>query len=100
MGNFLRPGSLSEAPEALSRRRFSILAGGTDFYPARLGHAVDEDILDVTSIPELRGISEEEAGWRIGAAVTWSEVAQATLPRYFACLQLAAREIGGGQIQN
>ncbi len=100
MGNYLRPGSLSEATEALSARRFSILAGGTDFFPARVGNAVDEDILDVTSIPELRGISEEEAGWRIGAAVTWSEGAQASLPRYFACLQLAAREIGGGRIQN
>ncbi len=49
MGQFLRPGSLNEANEALSSRRFSILAGGTDLYPARLGHVVDEDVLDVAS---------------------------------------------------
>jgi len=77
-----------------------VLAGGTDFYPARVGRAIDEDILDVTAIHELRGVAESDTGWRIGAITTWSELIATPLPRLFDGLKLAAREVGGRQIQN
>ena len=84
----------------LAERRFSILAGGTDHYPARVGKGSDEDILDLTALAALRGISKRNRTWRIGATTTWSEVLEAPLPPLFDGLKLAAREVGGMQIQN
>ena len=99
MGDYLRPRSLEEALQALTRP-FTVLAGGTDFYPARVGRAVAEDVLDIAGIPALRGISETSAGWRLGATTTWSELFEADLPPMFDGLKQAAREVGGRQIQN
>ncbi|HEX3498878.1 MAG TPA: FAD binding domain-containing protein, partial [Stellaceae bacterium] len=100
MGLYLRPTEIEEAVAALATRPLTILAGGTDFYPARVGKPLSDDILDVTALAALRGISEDERALRIGAAVRWSELIAAELPPWFACLTLAAREIGGKQIQN
>jgi CO/xanthine dehydrogenase FAD-binding subunit len=77
-----------------------VLAGGTDFYPARVGRPVTEDILDIGAIAALRGISETADGWRVGATTTWSELVEAGLPPLFDGLKQAAREVGGRQIQN
>jgi CO/xanthine dehydrogenase FAD-binding subunit len=77
-----------------------VLAGGTDFYPARVGRAIDDDVLDITGIETLRGISAGPAGWRLGATTTWSELIEADLPPLFDGLKRAAREVGGRQIQN
>jgi CO/xanthine dehydrogenase FAD-binding subunit len=99
MGEYLRPDGLSEALVAL-RRPHAVLAGGTDFYPARVGRAIDEDVLDITAIAALRGISAGATGWRLGATTTWSELLDTKLPPLFDGLKQAAREIGGRQIQN
>ena len=80
--------------------RYAVLAGGTDFYPARVGNPVDEDVLDITGVSGLRGIRAADGELRIGALTTWSEIVATPLPRQFDCLKLAAREIGGLQIQN
>lgn len=100
MSRYVRPRSLDEALHALSSGGLNILAGGTDFYPGRVGSAVEVDILDISAIDELRGIRETEQGFRIGALTTWSEIAGAKLPPVFDCLKRAAREVGGVQIQN
>jgi CO/xanthine dehydrogenase FAD-binding subunit len=99
MGDYLRPASLEEALQALARP-WTVLAGGTDFYPARVGRAIDDNVLDITGIGALRGISEEPEGWRLGATTTWSELIEADLPALFDGLKQAAREVGGRQIQN
>ena len=99
MGAYLRPRGLEEALQALTRP-FMVLAGGTDFYPARVGRPVTEDILDIGAIAALRGISETADGWRLGATTTWSELVEAGLPPLFDGLKQAAREVGGRQIQN
>jgi CO/xanthine dehydrogenase FAD-binding subunit len=99
MGDYFRPESLEEALQALTRPR-TVLAGGTDFYPARVGRAIAEDVLDITAIPALRGIAEEKGDWRIGATTTWSELIETPLPPLFDGLKQAAREVGGRQIQN
>lgn len=78
----------------------TVLAGGTDHFPARVGRAPREDILDLSAIPELRGIRKGARGWRIGATTTWTQVLEARLPPLFDVLKLAAREVGGVQIQN
>ncbi|WP_439610017.1 FAD binding domain-containing protein [Reyranella sp.] len=99
MGAYLRPRGLEEALQALTRP-FMVLAGGTDFYPARVALPVTEDILDIGAIAALRGISETADGWRLGAMTTWSELVEAGLPPLFDGLKQAAREVGGRQIQN
>ncbi len=100
MSLYLRPEHTAEAIAALARQPLEILAGGTDFYPARVGRVVDEDILDITRIDALRGIAEEPKHYRLGATVTWADVVQAPLPGWLSGLQRAAREVGGAQIQN
>jgi CO/xanthine dehydrogenase FAD-binding subunit len=99
MGAYLRPSRLEDALTALARPHV-VLAGGTDFYPARVGRAIDEDVLDIGGIAVLRGISADAAGWRLGATTTWSELLEADLPPLFDGLKQAAREVGGRQIQN
>ena len=99
MGSYLRPRRLEDALTALARPHV-VLAGGTDFYPARVGRAIDEDVLDIGEIAILRGISANAAGWRLGATTTWSELIEADLPPLFDGLKQAAREVGGRQIQN
>jgi CO/xanthine dehydrogenase FAD-binding subunit len=96
----LRPISLNEALEALACAGLTILAGGTDYYPARVGKPMADDILDISAIADLRGIRDEGSHWRIGATTTWSELADADLPPMFGGLKAAARQVGGVQIQN
>ena len=99
MGAYLRPRRLEDALTALARPH-TVLAGGTDFYPARVGRAIDEDVLDIGGIALLRGIAADASGWRLGATTTWSELIEADLPPLFDGLKQAAREVGGRQIQN
>lgn len=78
----------------------SVIAGGTDWYPARGDGPVPQNVLDVTRLPGFRGIDRTETGWRIGAAATWTDIARADLPPAFDGLQQAARMVGSIQIQN
>ena len=100
MSDYLRPETLEQALDALSARALTIIAGGTDHYPARLGGAHPEDLLDVTAIGALRGVEERGDDFRIGALATWSDIIAAPLPPGFDGLKQAARAIGGVQIQN
>jgi CO/xanthine dehydrogenase FAD-binding subunit len=100
MGRYERPPALSEALELLDARTYTLLAGGTDFYPARVGRAIPEDILDLSRIEALRGITEEIDYWRLGSLTTWTDLIEANLPPLFDGYKQAAREVGGIQIQN
>ena len=100
MAAYLRPATEAEALAALAQARLTVLAGGTDYYPARVGKPIADDILDISAIASLRGIHDDGSNWRIGATTTWSELIAAALPPLFDGLKLAAREIGGVQIQN
>jgi CO/xanthine dehydrogenase FAD-binding subunit len=77
-----------------------ILAGGTDFFPARVDRPILEPIVDISAIAELKGISLSPDYVRIGGLTTWSELIRTPLPRCFDGLKAAAREIGSVQIQN
>ena len=100
MSVYLRPDNLEEALDALQRRPLTVLAGGTDYYPGRVGQPLDDDLLDLTGIAALRGIADAGDRWRIGALTTWTDIIQADLPACFDGLKDAAREVGGVQIQN
>jgi len=99
VGAYLRPSRLNEALAALARPHL-VLAGGTDIYPGWVGRPIDGDVLDIGAIVGLGGIDRVAGGWRIGAAVTWSQLLAAVLPAGFDALKQAAREVGGRQIQN
>ena len=50
MGLYLRPASLDIALDALRERALTIVAGGTDHYPAHVGRPLAEDVLDVVIV--------------------------------------------------
>ena len=100
MGSYIRPRALDAALRARAAGPCAILAGGTDFYPARVGRTVREDVLDLTALVDLRGVREEPAHFRIGALTTWTDLVESPLPAWFDAVKLAAREVGGVQIQN
>jgi CO/xanthine dehydrogenase FAD-binding subunit len=97
---YRRPDDLGEALRWLAVEHPAVLAGGTDFYPARVDRPAEPQVLDLSRIAEMRGIARVPSGWRIGALATWTEVATAALPPWMAALQRAAREVGGPQTQN
>ena len=100
MGIYLRPAELDEALKALAAQRLTVLAGGTDFFPARVGKPLDDDVLDITALAALRGIADTGASHRIGALTTWTDLIRADLPPQVDGLKQAAREVGGVQVQN
>src|SRR5262245_58059584 len=100
-----RPATLEEALALRASGDVLPIAGGTDVYPAKAARAGwgdmrHRDVLDISRIAELRGIAGQNDHWRIGALTTWSEVIAADLPPLFDGLKLAAKEVGGVQIQN
>ena len=104
MGAFLRPTELDAALGALASDApggapWVVVAGATDHYPARVGRAPVEDVLDVTAIASLRGVTEVDGGWRIGALATWTDLVETPLPPLFDGLKAAALAVGGLQIQ-
>lgn len=99
MGDYARPQDMAEALRLLAGGPRRVLAGGTDLYPGA-GAVLAGDMLDLTGLAALRGISSGPDGVRIGACTTWSEVADADLPPALDALRQAARQVGGRQIQN
>jgi CO/xanthine dehydrogenase FAD-binding subunit len=115
MGLYLRPSTLADALAALAdpklnppgsqNDRLTLLAGGTDFYPAQTARRAwleksPQNVLDIWGIDALRGIRRNSDGTSFGALTTWTEIAQAELPPAFDALKSAAREVGGRQVQN
>lgn len=100
MASYLRSRQLDEALTALAATPWAVVAGGTDFYPARVGKPLNEPVLDITGIDDLRGIRDVGDHYRIGALSTWTDALRTPLPGYLDGLKLAAREVGGIQVQN
>ena len=100
MLNYYRPDNLNDGLVALSENSWTLLAGGTDFYPARVGKHLNEKVMDLTGISELRSIRETEDQIYIGALTTWTDIVNANLPAAFEGLRKASKTIGGVQTQN
>jgi CO/xanthine dehydrogenase FAD-binding subunit len=99
-GLYERPTTVDAALSLLAKDRWTVLAGGTDFFPNLRDRAVTGPVLDISAIKGLRGIRRDGNAWRIGALTTWSDVISADLPPAFNALKLAACEVGSVQIQN
>jgi len=97
---FLRPTTLEEAVRALSESRGTILSGGTDFFPGLVDRPMTSPVIDISNVTEIKGFRTTAEHIHIGGRTTWSEIVAAVLPRGFAGLRAAAREVGGVQIQN
>lgn len=96
-----RPRSLDEALALLPGRR--VIAGGTDVLPAQAGGWFDRDprpLLDISALPGLGAVERSATGWRLGALVTWAQLAATPLPPAYDGLRAAARQVGGAQVQN
>ena len=97
---YLRPRSVSEAVELLAAHGGTILAGGTDVFPAQGERPFAGPVVDLSAVREIAGVTVAADHVRFGARATWSEIAAAELPPAFDALRLAAREVGSIQIQN
>ncbi len=92
--------ALGSAPDAL------VLAGGTDLMveinEAHRGLAGDEIVVSVGRVPELLAWAYDPATStiRLGAGVTYAELARAPLATLLPALGQAARTVGSPQIRN
>ena len=98
--SYQRPDSLRAALAHLADGDCVIAAGCTDLFPATERKILPGPILDISAVAELRGISREAGGLRIGATTTWAQIASADLPPACLALQQAAKQVGAHQIQN
>ncbi|MCP5366670.1 MAG: xanthine dehydrogenase family protein subunit M [Hyphomicrobiales bacterium] len=97
---YYSPRSLEDALNLAAAPGRRIIAGGTDFYPAQGDRPLTDDVIDITAIDGLRAITADNGAIRIGAAATWTDLVDAPLPPACDGLKMAAREVGGVQIQN
>ncbi len=98
--SYRAPRDLAQVLAARAEGGWRVLGGGTDIFPALAAGGAPGPLLDVTRAEGLCGIAETAAGWRIGAATTWTTIARAVLPPAFDGLRAAARAVGAVQIQN
>jgi CO/xanthine dehydrogenase FAD-binding subunit len=94
------PTDLAAALALAATAHHTVIAGGTDVYPACQQGRPPASLLDVTRVAELTHIQTTPEYIRVGAAVTWSQIIKADLPRAFDALKQSAREVGSVQIQN
>ncbi len=102
--DFFKPESADAAVEALAAHspNVRILAGGTDAV-VDLKHVPDSPglVVDVSQLKELKGIEVTDAGLRIGAGVTHTEIMKHPLIKEYApALIDAAHTIGAVQTRN
>ncbi len=97
---YLRPDNLDDALALLAKGDLVRAAGCTDLLAATERKSLPGDVLDLTGIDSLRGISRTDDHVRIGGGTTWTDIIRAELPAAFDGLKLAAREVGSIQIQN
>ncbi|HXY11442.1 MAG TPA: FAD binding domain-containing protein [Terriglobales bacterium] len=100
MSLYLRPKTLEEAVHVLAQKGGNILSGGTDFFPALGDMPITGNVIDISSIGSMKGIISTAREHRIGGLTTWSDIVASSLLCSFDALKMAAREIGGIQIQN
>jgi CO/xanthine dehydrogenase FAD-binding subunit len=76
--NYQSPLSVADAVALLAAdENACVLAGGTDLLVRlRLGHITPSTIVDIKRIGGMRTISQEDGGFRIGAAVTGAEMSE------------------------
>jgi len=101
--NYHRPASLEEASALLdSHAEAQLLAGGMTLLPTmKLRLALPSDLIDLSAIESLSGISEQDGGISIGALERHAAVASSELVRNaIPALADLAETIGDPQVRN
>ena len=100
---YYAPKTMPELLELLAEQQAGamILAGGTDvMVEIRAGHKTDS-LVNVTRIPEMKGIRREGDMIHIGPATTFTEIVESPIIREAAfVLAQAALSVGSPQIRN
>ena len=100
---YARPVQLIDALSLLSQGYVAI-AGGTDYYPARVAQPISDALLDLSAIREMRAIVDcdphHDSQTTLGALTTWTDCLKHPFPKALVALAQAAKQIGGWQIQN
>ena len=96
------PRTLDDALAMLRDEPLMPIAGATDVYVGlNFGTLAAQRFMDVTRLPELRGISERDDQLVIGAGTPYTTIMQSALVQArLPMLVQAASQIGGVQIQN
>ena len=100
---YYRAGSVAEAGQLLAAHPGAkFLAGGHSLIPLlKLRLAAPAAVIDIGRIAELRGISTDGDGLRIGALTTHAEIAASdTVKEHAAALAEAASQIGDPAVRN
>ena len=101
---FVQPTSIIELAAALAEKagKTVLAAGCTDILPGKIGKPWDaERIIDLTHIPELQKIREEDGELFIGACCTHAHIAEnETVRTHFKALAEACAQVGSVQIRN
>jgi carbon-monoxide dehydrogenase medium subunit len=102
--DYLAPGSLADATAVLTARGedAKILAGGHSLLPLlKLRLASPKLLIDLSRIPELKGVREQDGKVVIGALTTHYQIESAALlKKRCPLLPETAREIGDVQVRN
>jgi CO/xanthine dehydrogenase FAD-binding subunit len=102
--NYVRAHSITQAVELLNELGFTsqLLAGGTDLmiYLRQKASWFDR-LVDISQIPELKIIEQEDSQIKVGSGVTFTQAAQNDLLRYAVPLLVeACLSVGSLQIRN
>jgi aerobic carbon-monoxide dehydrogenase medium subunit len=98
--DYVRPGSVEEALEALAQPDAKLLAGGQSLVPAmKLRIARPSVVVDIGALG-LSGISEQDVELVIGALTTWDELARYDARPALRALTDCAVGIGDLQVRN
>ena len=85
--SYITATTLEDALNTLAAGPASVIAGGTDWFPAQADRQFRGTLLDISRLSELRGITRTDNGWTIGAATTWTDIG---LSRYRMSVRLRA----------
>jgi CO/xanthine dehydrogenase FAD-binding subunit len=99
-----RPTSLLSALSLL-KQGFLPIAGGTDYYPGKVGKPLVDNLLDLSAIADFEMVGKPaNAEISLSALTTWrhcqSDFTSGKLPVWCAALAQSAKDVGGWQVQN
>jgi len=98
----VRPTSLADASSALRKSGGKALAGGQSLVAAmKLRLAQPGTLVDLSALPDLKGVTRDANGIRIGAMTTHNAVAESPIvQKDIPALALLAHGIGDRQVRN
>ncbi len=105
VSKYQRPTSLLAAL-ALLHQGFIPIAGGTDYYPSKVGKPLLDNLLDLSEVVDFATTQSNGAvaGVHLSALYTWrqcrTDLELGRLPTWTAALAQSAEEVGGWQVQN